>query len=138
MATVLVTWDGGLRFTADVRGHRITVDQPRGAGGDDSAPMPVELLPAALGTCVALYVERFLSTRGLDPAGMTVTVDSAGATNPNRLGRFDVRVTVPGGVPDHYREAVRRAAEGCTVHHTLSHVPEIAVEIVAGVDAATR
>jgi uncharacterized OsmC-like protein len=138
MTPVTVTWDGGLRFTAEVRGHRITVDQPREAGGDDSGPMPIELMPAALGTCVALYVQRFLVTRGLDPAGLSVAVAAAGARDPNRLGRFDVQVTIPGGVPEKYLDAVRRAAEGCTVHHTLTHTPEIAVAIVAGVPSATR
>jgi uncharacterized OsmC-like protein len=132
MRPITVTWDGGLRFSADIRGHRLTVDQPREAGGEDAAPMPIELVPAALGTCVALYVQRFLATRGLDPTGLAVAVVAAGAANPNRLGRFDVRVTIPGGVPDKYRDAVRRAAEGCTVHHTLTHAPEIAVEISAG------
>jgi uncharacterized OsmC-like protein len=85
---------------------------------------------------VALYVQRFLATRSLDPTGLTVEVHAAGAANPHRLGRFDVRVSIPGGVPEKYQEAVRRAAEGCTVHHTLTHQPAIAVEILAGVGAA--
>jgi ribosomal protein S12 methylthiotransferase accessory factor len=132
MQPIVVSWDGGVRFTADIRGHGVTVDQPARGGGTDSAPMPVELLPAALGTCVALYVQQFLVTRGLDPAGMTVEVNTVGAANPNRIGRFDVQVKIPGGVPEKYRDAVRRAAEGCTVHHTLTHVPEIAVRVSEG------
>lgn len=129
MRPITVTWDGDLRFTADIRGHKVTVDQPAKAGGADSAPMPVELLPASLGTCVALYVQQFLATRGLDPTGMSVDVTTIGAPQPNRLARFDVTVKIPGGVPEKYRDAVQRAAEGCTVHHTLTHVPEIAVTI---------
>lgn len=132
MRPITVTWDGGMRFTADVRGHKIAVDQPARAGGADSAPMPVELLPTALGTCVALYIQQFLVTRGLDATGMTVEVTSAGAPNPNRLARFALRVIVPAGVPEKYRDAVRRAAEGCTVHHTLTHAPDIGIEIVQG------
>ena len=34
---VQVTWDGGVRFTADVRGHKVQVDQPRQGGGEDNA-----------------------------------------------------------------------------------------------------
>lgn len=132
MRPIVVSWDGGVRFTADIRGHKVTVDQPQRGGGEDSAPMPLELLPASLGTCVALYVQQFLVTRGLDPAGMTVEVVTVGAANPNRIARFGVEVKIPGGVPEKYREAVRRAAEGCTVHHTLSHGPEIAVSVLEG------
>jgi uncharacterized OsmC-like protein len=136
MQPIVVSWDGGVRFTADVRGHKVTVDQPRRGGGDDSAPMPVELVPAALGTCVALYVQQFLTTRSLDATGMTVEVNTVGAANPNRISRFEVEVKIPGGVPEKYRDAVKRAAEGCTVHHTLTHEPEIAVSVVEGSAAA--
>jgi len=135
MKPITVTWDGGLRFTADIRGHRITVDQPVQAGGSDSAPMPIELLPASLGTCVALYVKQFLATRDLDPTGLTVEVTAHGAPNPHRLGRIELQVLIPGGVPERYRDAVRRAAESCTVHHTLTHSPEIDLSIVEDASA---
>lgn len=133
MQPIVVSWEGGARFTADVRGHKVTVDQPEKSGGEDRAPMPVELLPASLGTCVALYVQRFLATRQLDSTGLTVEVTSLGAPNPNRIARFGVEVKIPGGVPEKYRDAVRRAAEGCTVHHTLTHAPEIVVDVREGV-----
>jgi ribosomal protein S12 methylthiotransferase accessory factor len=87
------------------------------------------LVPTALGTCVAYFVHQFLATRGVDPTGLEVAVGVAGAPNPHRIGRFDVHVRVPAGMPERYREAVVRAAETCTVHHTLSHVPEIAVTV---------
>jgi ribosomal protein S12 methylthiotransferase accessory factor len=136
MRPIVVSWDGGVRFTADIRGHKVTVDQTQRGGGEDSAPTPLELLPTALGTCVALYVQQFLVTRGLDPTGMTVEVGTVGAANPNRIARFAVEVRIPGGVPEKYRDAVKRAAEGCTVHHTLSHGPEIAVSVLEGSPAA--
>jgi putative redox protein len=133
---VKVTWDGGVRFTADIRGHKVRVDQPRQGGGEDTAPGPLELVPAALGTCVAYFVQQFLVTRGVDPSGLEVAVGVAGAPDPHRIGRFDVRVRVPEGMPERYREAVVRAAETCTVHHTLSHRPEIAVALEEAVPAA--
>jgi putative redox protein len=130
MKPITVTWDGGVRFTADIRGHKVPVDQPPQGGGTDSAPMPLELLPTALGTCVALYVQQFLVTRGLDATGMEVQVFTAPAANPHRVGQFAVTVSVPRGIPDKYRDAVRHAAESCTVHHTLTHRPDIAVEVL--------
>jgi uncharacterized OsmC-like protein len=133
---VKVSWDGGVRFTADIRGHKVRVDQPRQGGGEDSAPGPLELLPASLGTCVAYFVQQFLTTRGIDTKGLEVEVGVAGAPNPHRIGRFDVRVVLPEGVPERYRDQVARVAETCTVHHTLTHQPEIAVEVVEAVGAA--
>jgi putative redox protein len=130
MKPITVTWDGGVRFTADIRGHKVPVDQPHQAGGTDTAPTPLELLPTALGTCVAFFVQQFLARRGLDATGMEVQVFSAGADNPHRIGVLEVTVAVPKGIPDQYRDAVRRAAESCTVHHTLTHKPDISVEIL--------
>jgi len=135
MKPITVTWDGGVRFTADIRGHKVHVDQPVKAGGQDSAPMPLELMSASLGTCVAFFVQQFLVTRGLDATGLAVDVQSLGAANPHRIGRFEVNVKIPSGMPEKYREAVKRAAEGCTVHHTLTHAPEIDVQIEAAVAA---
>lgn len=129
MQPIVVSWEGGVRFSADIRGHTITVDQPRKAGGEDSAPMPIELVPTALATCVALSVQQFLVTRGLDATGMSVAVTSLGAPNPNRIGRFDLVVNVPGGVPEKYRDAMTRVAQSCSVHHTLTHTPEIRVQV---------
>jgi uncharacterized OsmC-like protein len=132
MKPVTVTWDGGVKFTADIRGHRITVDQPPQGGGDDAGPTPLELVPAALGTCVALFVKQFLVTRGLNATGLQVQVFTAAESNPHRIGRFEVTVSIPGGIPEQYRDAVVRVAESCTVHHTLTHHPQIAVELLEG------
>jgi putative redox protein len=129
---VTVTWDGGVRFTADIRGHKVTVDQPLQGGGADAGPTPLELVPAALGTCVAFFVKQFLAARGLDATGLAIQVFTAPEANPHRIGRFEVIVSVPRGVPEQYRDAVVRAAESCTVHHTLTHHPEIAVELLEG------
>jgi ribosomal protein S12 methylthiotransferase accessory factor len=127
---ITVTWDGGLHFTADIRGHKLAVDQPPQGGGQDAAPMPLELVPAALGTCVALFVQQFLVTRGLDATGMQVQVYTASASDPHRIGQFEVTVAVPNGIPEKYRAALLRVAESCTVHHTLTHKPDISVEIL--------
>jgi len=103
---ITVTWDGGVHFTADIRGHKVAVDQPPQGGGTDGAPTPLELVPAALGTCVAFFVQQFLVTRGLDATGMEVQVFTAPAPNPHRIGQFEVAVSVPKGIPEKYRDAV--------------------------------
>lgn len=128
--TTAVTGDGGLRFVAAVRGHRITTDQPNWAGGSDSAAMPLELMSAALGTCVALYAHQFCATRGIAHEGLRVEVRTESATNPKRIGRFDVRVILPEHIPMQYRPAIERAVRNCPVHNTLMHAPGIDVAIV--------
>jgi putative redox protein len=126
---IVVTHDGGMRFAAQVRSHRVMVDQPQGAGGLDSAPMPIELLGVSLGTCIALYVQQFLQSRGLPSEGMRVEVDQHGARHPNRVGEFVVRVVLPEPLPPAYAELLERVAASCPAHHTLAHGSEVRIVI---------
>ena len=124
---MVITHEGGVKFAAQIRQHRVTVDQPLRGGGDDSAPMPLELLGAALGTCVALYVQQFCHARGLKYEGMRVEVDPQGAQG--RIGKFDVRVILPEPLPPQYEQMLERVAKSCPAHNTLVHGAEVAVEI---------
>ncbi len=124
---MVVTHEGGVKFAAQIRGHRVVVDQPMGGGGEDSAPMPLELLGASLGTCVALYVQQFCHARGLPYQGMRVEVEPRGAQG--RIGRFDVRVVMPEPLPPQYAQLLERVARSCPAHNTLAHGAEVAVDI---------
>ncbi len=134
---MVVTYEGGLKFAAQIREHRLLVDQPAGAGaGENAGPMPIELLGAALGTCVALYVQQFCASRGLPHEGMRVEVQTRGAQNPNRIGLFDVKVVLPEAVPPAYGELLERVARSCPAHHTLVEGAEVAVRIESGAGAS--
>lgn len=130
---IVVTHDGGLRFAAQVRSHRIVVDQPERAGGADGGPMPIELLGASLGTCIALYVHQFCQARQLSSEGLRVEVTQHGAQNPGRIGEFVVRVELPAGVPEHHLPMLERVAKSCPAHNTFDHGAEVRVEIAAPV-----
>lgn len=127
---MIITHEGGLRFAAQIRQHRLIVDQPA-PSGDDSAPMPIELLGASLGTCVALYVQQFCHTRGLPYEGLKVEVDPRGAHG--RIGRFDVRVILPEALPPQYAQMLERVAQSCPAHNTLTHGAEVSVAIETAV-----
>jgi len=131
---MVVTHEGGAKFAAQIREHRLVVDQPPGVG-ENAGPMPIELLGAALGTCVALYVQRFCASRGLAHAGMRVEVQQRGAQNPHRIGLFEVKVVLPEAVPAEYAELLERVARSCPVHHTLVESAEVAVRIENGAGA---
>jgi putative redox protein len=125
---MVVTHEGGMKFATQIRGHRLIVDQPVGAGNDEG-PMPIELLGASLGTCVALYVQQFCNSRGLPYEGMRVEVQQIGAQGPSRVGTFDVRVVLQEALPPQYTELLERVSRSCPAHNTLVHGAEVAVRI---------
>ena len=128
---IVVTHDGGLKFAAQIRSHRIVVDQPERAGGGDTAPMPIELLGASLGTCIALYIHQFCEARQLSSAGLRVEVTQQGAQNPNRIGEFAVRVELPEGIPEQYLPVIERVARSCPAHNTFEHGAAVTVQLAA-------
>lgn len=135
-APMVITHEGGVKFAAQVRSHRVVVDQPVRGGGEDAGPMPIELLGVSLGTCVALYVQQFCQSRGLPHEGMRVEVEQYAAGNPNRVGEFAVRVVLPGGIPEQYATMLERVAKSCPAHHTLELGAAVTFQIETAVPAA--
>jgi uncharacterized OsmC-like protein len=133
---IVVTHEGGVKFAAQIRSHRVLVDQSVRGGGEDAGPAPIELLGASLGTCVALYVQQFCAARGLPYDGLRVEVEQYGAVNPGRVGEFVVRVLLGHELPEPYAELLDRVARSCPAHNTLTHGAEVTVLIESGVPAA--
>ena len=129
---MVITHEGGMKFAAQVRSHRIVVDQPERAGGSDTGPMPIELLGASLGTCVALYVQQFCQSRDIPYEGMRVQVQQHSAANPNRIGEFVLRIVLPTELPEHQEEMLERVAASCPAHHTLTQGARVTVHVEMG------
>jgi uncharacterized OsmC-like protein len=132
---MIITHVGGVQFAAQVRSHRILVDQPERGGGADEAPSPIELLGVSLGTCVALYVQQFCQSRALPYDGMRVELQQRGAQNPNRIGEFSLKVVLPAGIPEEHVAMLERVARSCPAHNTLAHGAEVAMEFEVGTPA---
>lgn len=131
-APMVITHEGGMKFAAQVRSHRVLVDQPERAGGEDAGPMPIELLGVSLGTCVALYVQQFCQSRALPYEGMRVEVQQFGAVNLGRIGEFVLKVVLPTELPEHQAELIERVAQSCPAHHTLEHGAKVTVHVEMG------
>lgn len=132
---IVVTHESGVKFAAQIRSHRVVVDQPVRGGGNDQGPAPIELLGASLGTCVALYVQQFCLARGLPYDGMRVEVEQHGAATPNRVGSFAVRVVLAHELPPEYAAMLERVARSCPAHNTLAHGAEVDVSILMEIGA---
>ena len=47
-------WKGGTKAESDIRGFKVEMDEPPDLGGTDTAPNPVEMVLAALGSCLVV------------------------------------------------------------------------------------
>ena len=125
---IVVRHDGGMRFVANVRSHEIVTDQMEHHGGANSGPTPLEALGAALGSCIALYVQQFCETRGLPYAGMRVEVRQKNEKNPSRVGKFAVTLVMPEAISEQYAAMLERVVQSCPVHNTLVKGASVVVE----------
>jgi len=123
----VVTHAGGQKFSIQIRSHEILVDQTVRGGGEDTAPTPIELLGAALGSCIAYYVRQFLRTRELPVEGLRVEVVQNRGANPPRVEEFLVRVMLPPAIPRKYLPMIEHVIHSCPAHNTLSMGSSVSV-----------
>lgn len=124
--TVGVVLGAGLRVDVDIRKHRITVDEPKGIGGTDEGPSPVELLLASLTACQAITYRVWAMKLGI--ALDTVAVEADGDLDlrgflggggdgiPAGFTALRLRVSLSGpDSPERYRELAGAVDRHCPV-----------------------
>ncbi len=137
MANISVLHEEGSRFTVNVRGHALTIDQPIKDGGTDLGPTPSELFGASLAGCVAYFAERFLERHQIDAEGLAVEASYAYAQEPpSRVSSIEIKVGLPEAFPAAKLEAFTRVIDRCTVHNSLKQPPAVDIAVVPRAVAA--
>ena len=98
--------------------HWLETDEPEDLGGDDTAPTPLELLPAALASCVVTTIRIFARRKGweLEEIGADIMLD-----REMRPAQCTIAVRVPEGLSDEQTRRLEQVAKACAVHRTLEH-----------------
>lgn len=119
----------GLAFEVRVRDRCVMCDMSPADGGRGDGFSPAELLGAAFGACTAMVVQGYLDACGHSQGDVAVSLTTELADAPKRIGALVVDVELPEGVPRDREDAVRRVVEQCVIHGTLTHPPEVDVDI---------
>jgi ribosomal protein S12 methylthiotransferase accessory factor len=125
-----ITFPGGVQVNARFKGFDVGTDQPAVNGGQNSAPSPLDLFLASLGTCAGFFALRFCQQRELPTAGMRLSLASARNPETKRLDRVEITLHLPEGFPEKYRSAIIRATDQCAVKKALLDPPDITVVAV--------
>ena len=86
----------GLYTETDVRKHTVKSDYAEAAGGTDEAPNPIELLLAALASCIEAAFYEFALHEGITVKSLSVEVEG----RLDLRGLFMVDDSVPAGFSD--------------------------------------
>jgi ribosomal protein S12 methylthiotransferase accessory factor len=130
MNEIKVVFGGGLKVDAEVRGRVIRTDQPASDGGEGTAPSPFDLFLASLATCAGYYALAFCNSRGIATGGLSVALVTEKEPGAKTIGRMTIRIGLPAGFPDKYKEAVGKAVDACAVKAHINNPP--AFKVVVG------
>ncbi len=122
-----ILFPGGKKVFAEKAGFTIQTDQPEARGGDNSAPSPFDLFLASIGTCVGIFALSFMQQRDIDPTGSKILVDMDYDAPNMRVNSMDLNLVLPDGFPEHYRDAILHAMNGCVVKKHLENPPTFTV-----------
>jgi len=123
-----ITFPGGKRVDASFGPFVVHTDQSPQAGGEGTAPEPYSYFLASIGTCAGIFVLGFCQARGIPTEGLRLTETVEWDRAAHRLSRVRIDIHLPKGFPEKYKDAVKRAAESCSVKKTIFDPPGFLVE----------
>ena len=117
---VLYTGDLHTEATHLRSGDRLVTDAPVDNQGKGEAFSPTDLVAAALGTCILTIMGIAARNHQIDMEGATAEVNKVMASDPRRIARLEVKITMP---PKNYsakeKIILERAAHHCPVKNSL-------------------
>ena len=134
-----VSWlgNGGMAFSAETgSGHKVNMDGPPDAGGQNSAPRPMELILAGTGGCSAFDVVLILQRARQAVTACDVALQAERATeDPKVFTKINLHFTVKGQELDQAKvdRAVKLSHEKyCSATTMLAKTAELtySVEVI--------
>ena len=126
------------QLEANVRSHRIVMDQPAEMNGEDAGPTPSELFVASLAACTAHYLRVACRKHGIDAAGTRLSATAQMSSDgPKRIAGVEMEVHIPAGVPAEKRERILATARACFVYRTLEHGCDVQLRLAEQDEATT-
>lgn len=128
------------QVVATIRGHKITVDQPKAGGGEDTGPTPLELLHCSLGACICSIARIVARQKKINLREIEVT--SSGELDTHFLlgketdarcgfGSFRIEARIDADLsPEQKREFIEEVEKRCPVSDNLKEVTPITLELL--------
>lgn len=112
-------------------GAKLLTDAPKDNEGKGEYFSPTDLVGTAMGTCMLTIMGIVARRHGIRLEGATVEVTKEMAADPaRRIARLVATFRLPPGLTEEQTALLKRAAETCPVHKSLS--PRTRVELVFG------
>lgn len=122
---VIVKYENGERFEACAGEYTLTSGEGSDGNKARDGMYPPDMLAAATGACVGIYILRHCAHHDIPCEGLTIKVTRETAKAPSRTTRIEVKIEMPGELTDKQREGILRVADMCHIGQTLRRGAEV-------------
>lgn len=127
METVIkVGFPGGAQVNAQIGPHLIVSENPD-ATDTVEHPSPFELFLASIATCAGSYARSYCTTRNIDTDGLSLQLAFTRTPQEPQIQKMQLRLQVPAGFPDNYRQGLVKAMDLCAVKKHIVNAPEFEI-----------
>ncbi len=131
--TSKVIYNGGLRTTAvhTKSGNTLVTDAPTDNRGKGEGFSPTDLAATSLASCMLTIMGIKAHDKGIDMTGATADVQKIMASDPRRIARIEITITMPRqDYTVKEKKILERSAHSCPVGRSLHPKTEEVVEII--------
>lgn len=118
-----ITLEGNKKVNAHIDNHIICTDQKVENGGEGSAPEPLTLLWAALGTCSGIYAKSFCDKRNISSENLEINIELKRNAETNKIEGVDMQIQLPDNFPEKYKKALISSVNLCAVKRFMLEPP---------------
>jgi putative redox protein len=125
-----VKYEGNLRCTAThiPSGKKLITDAPIDNHGKGESFSPTDLLATSMLTCIMTIIGIKAEKKNMQIEGMYGSVEKIMTSNPRRIGRLEIIITLPNNNNISDREWLITEGCDCPVCHSVSESMEIDIK----------
>jgi putative redox protein len=122
-----ISFPENMKAVAKFENFEVITDQKKSAGGEESAPEPLKLFFASIGTCAGVYILSFLKERKINTEGLKVLLKAFGDKEKKMYTKVILDIKLPPDFPDKYKDAIIKTAGLCSVKKHILNPPEFEI-----------
>lgn len=127
MALIEVSFPGGKKVDSNIKGFKVSTDQPVNAGGEGTAPSPFDLFLSSIATCAGFYALVFCQNKGLNTTGLKLEMNVSKNQESGMIDNIELNLTLPEDFPQKYKGAIVRSMDLCAVKKHILNPPSFEI-----------